>query len=221
MSTLRAAAPAGPAPAAAALSIVNLAARQRMLSQRLALQILLAERGLDGQFEAAVQTLELFEASHARLLAAGREAVPEEAQRIQEVYQRQGVDRTVQAFIEACRAGLQALRRPGAHGLPEDSAARVFAALDPVLAALNLATSVFDEIGMRREQRLMTELRAIVTDIQLVAREAKVVSFNAQVIAARAGQAGREFGVVASTLSGISNEVDRLALKGIALAERR
>ena len=220
MSTFRADSPTGAAPAAA-LSIVNLAARQRMLSQRLALQILLAERGLEGQLEAAAQTLELFESSHARLLTAGRDAAPEEAQRLQEVYQRQGVDQKVQTFIEACRSNLQALRRPGAQGLPEDSAARVFGALDPVLAALNQATSVFDEIGMRREQRLMTELRAIVTDIQLVAREAKVVSFNAQVIAARAGQAGREFGVVASTPSGISNEVDRLAHKGIALAGRR
>ena len=91
---------------------------------------------------------------------------------------------------------------------------------DEVLAALNAATTVFDQIGSRKEAKLMKELRGIVGDIQAVAREAKVVSFNAQVIAARAGSVGREFAVVASTLSSISTEVDTLARKGLVLATR-
>ena len=92
--------------------------------------------------------------------------------------------------------------------------------IDGVLVALNAATSAFDRISLRREAQLMRELSEIVGDIQLVTREAKVVSFNAQVIAARAGTVGREFAVVASTLSRISGEVDGLARKGLALAQR-
>jgi len=53
-----------------------------------------------------------------------------------------------------------------------------------------------------------------------VAREAKVVSFNAQVMAARAGQHGREFAVVANVLSGITNEIDGLSLQAVSLAGR-
>ena len=60
----------------------------------------------------------------------------------------------------------------------------------------------------------------IVASIQTVACEAKVVSFNAQVMAARAGQHGREFAVVANVLSGITNEIDGLSLLAVSLAGR-
>ncbi|MNT64730.1 Methyl-accepting chemotaxis protein 1 [compost metagenome] len=67
---------------------------------------------------------------------------------------------------------------------------------------------------------MMKELAGIVDDIQSVAKEAKVVSFNAQVMAARAGQHGREFAVVANVLSDITSEIDRLTRKAAVLAER-
>jgi hypothetical protein len=47
-----------------------------------------------------------------------------------------------------------------------------------------------------------------------------VVSFNAQVMAARAGQHGREFAVVANVLSDITTEIDRLTRNAAVLAER-
>lgn len=205
-------------PAAGAMSMVNMAARQRMLSQRLALQILLAERSIPGQLEAAEASLKLFTDSHAQLLETARSAAREEGERIADVYGRQRVGEVVLGFTQRCQRALQCLR------LPQDRRGRVddvYEGLDEVLKALNLATSVFDEISARREQRLMSELKGIVTDIQQVAKQAKIVSFNALVIAARAGDAGREFGVVAGTLSGISTEVDRLAVKGIDLVGRR
>lgn len=203
---------------ASPMSTVNMAARQRMLSQRLALQILLAERGQAGQLEGAEESLALFTASHAKLVESARSAAREEAQKIEDVYGRQRVGEVVQGFAQRCRRALDALRLPAERRGPVDD---VYLGLDEVLKALNLATSVFDDISARREQRLMAELKGIVTDIQQVAKQAKIVSFNALVIAARAGDAGREFGVVAGTLSGISGEVDRLAVKGIELVGRR
>ncbi|MFO1225347.1 MAG: hypothetical protein U1F32_00315 [Roseateles sp.] len=122
----------------------------------------------------------------------------------------------MQAFVDRCRRALGQLRR-GETG----AVAQVYEGLDEVLQALNLATSAFDAIAARREQHLMRELKGIVTDIQQVAREAKIVSFNAQVIAARAGLAGREFGVVAGRLSDVSTDVDRLARKGLDLVARK
>ena len=44
-----------------------------------------------------------------------------------------------------------------------------------------------------------------------------MVAFNAQVVAARAGDVGREFAVVASTMTNITGEIDALvqtALEG-------
>jgi methyl-accepting chemotaxis protein len=37
-----------------------------------------------------------------------------------------------------------------------------------------------------------------------------MIAFNAQIGAARAGQAGREFAVVASTMSNVTGEIDEL-----------
>jgi methyl-accepting chemotaxis protein len=54
-------------------------------------------------------------------------------------------------------------------------------------------------------------------DIQDIAKEARIVSFNARVMAARAGDAGKEFAVVASVLSGISEQIQALARSAMEL----
>lgn len=201
------------------LSPVNLAARQRMLSQRLALQIVLAASGQAGQAEAAARTLQLFADSHARILALVRDPrLPAaEARALREVYfGAAAVSATVEEFIAQCRAALLP-RAPGQS--VGEAAAAVVNRVDAVLAALNRATSAFDQMGTRKEASLVRQMGEIVEEIRLVAREARVVSFNAQVIAARAGAVGREFSVVAGTLSRISNEVDKLASKGLTLVQ--
>lgn len=190
-----------------------------MLSQRLVLQIVLAAQGQSGQAEAAAQTLALFTSSQAQLRTAAARLQGEDARMLEEVYAGGGgVDRQVGEFVECCRQMLERCRL----GLTSNEAMLepLVACIDPVLAALNSVTGAFDRISVRKEAQLMQELREIVGDIQSVAREAKVVSFNAQVIAARAGTVGREFAVVASTLSRISGEVDGLARKGLSLAQR-
>jgi methyl-accepting chemotaxis protein len=62
------------------------------------------------------------------------------------------------------------------------------------------------------------QLRGIMTDIETIAREAKMVAFNARIVAARSGQAGKEFSVVAGVLSNITGEIDHWseALSGAA-----
>lgn len=202
-------------PATNDISLVNLAARQRMLSQRLALQILLAAQDREGMEQAAHATLKLFADSQAHLLSTVGRLPATDAAALQAVYQGpRGVQRLIDHFISQARDALA----PGP--LQARALAWLVDHIDEVLTALNTATTAFDQISTRKEASLMKELRGIVGDIQSVAREAKVVSFNAQVIAARAGSVGREFAVVASTLSTISTEVDTLARKGMALATR-
>lgn len=197
------------------ISLVNLAARQRMLSQRLTLQILLAAQGQPGLAQAAHDTLALFARSHDQLLDTLKSLPPADAAALRAVYHGpSGVHPLIQDYIAQARQALEAPARAGA------ALQWLVAHIDGVLTALNTATTAFDQISSRKEASLMKELRGIVGDIEAVAREAKVVSFNAQVIAARAGSVGREFAVVASTLSNISSEVDSLAKKGLALATR-
>ena len=199
------------------MSVVNMAARQRMLSQRLTLQIVLAAQGRPGMAEAAQKSLDLFVSSQQLLVQRARDESGEDGRLLQSVYFAPGdVARSVEVFIRDAQNALSAVQR----GSSEMTVAvdRLVGGFDAVLDGLNRATAAFDQVVANREVAVMKELKGIVTEIQAVAREAKVVSFNALVIAARAGQAGREFSVVANTLASISGVIDNLAFKGLRLS---
>jgi methyl-accepting chemotaxis protein len=210
-----------PTPTAPAnqLSLVNLAARQRMLSQRMILQTLLAAEGRATMLDAAQQSFQLFCASHQQLMQTIHQLEPQQAALVRQTYQGpQGVGPVIDLFMHHMRAALGHAERQS----PALSQAvnELVANTDSVLAALNTATTAFDQIARQKEDQLMKELAGIVTDIQSVAREAKVVTFNAQVIAARAGEQGRGFAVVANVLAGITQEIDRQSKKALQLTQR-
>lgn len=206
-------------PATAQISDLNLAARQRMLSQRMVMQTLLASHGDTHQLDAARGTFQLFCDSHARLLATMSQYDAPSATRLRAVYEGpHGVNATIQSFMDLMRTALEhiAQQSPRTQSVLE----AIVDTTDAVLEALNAATNVFDAVTKAKADLLFKELTGIVSDIHTIAREAKVVSFNAQVMAARAGQQGREFAVVATVLSGISTEIDGLSRKAIDLADR-
>lgn len=201
------------------MSLVNLAARQRMLSQRMVLQTVLATRGSDLHLKAARSSLALFSDSHARLVDTPRHLDAAMGERIRTTYEGPaGVGPTIDAFMQQVERTLELAERQSPR--VEEALARLVEITDGALDALNTATTAFDQIGKAKSDTLMKELAGIVASIQTVAREAKVVSFNAQVMAARAGQHGREFAVVANVLSGITNEIDGLSLQAVSLAGR-
>ena len=203
----------------ATMSLVNLAARQRMLSQRMVLQTVLAARGSDLHLKAARHTLALFKDSQAQLVDTPRLLEPASAERVRAVYHGPaGVAATIDAFAQRVEVALEHAERQSRR--VDDAVAELVSATDGALEALNAATTVFDQVGRAKSETLMKELAGIVESIQTVAREAKVVSFNAQVMAARAGQHGREFAVVANVLSDITQEIDGLSLQAVSLAGR-
>ncbi len=190
-----------------------------MLSQRMILQTMLAAQGDASKLDDAGRSLRVFTESHAQLLATPRQLDPPSARKIESTYHgTQGVGGVIDAFVKLVRTALEHITQRDRRQ-PESIAALV-SHTDKVLEALNTATTAFDEITKAKAESVMRELTSIVSDIQNVAKEAKVVSFNAQVMAARAGQHGREFAVVASVLSGISGEVDGLSRKAFVLVNR-
>ncbi len=214
-------APALPASAAAAepLSLLNLAARQRMLSQRMILQTVLAASGDATRLQTAQQSFQLFCDSQAHLQAMADRLDNTSAQLLRDTYRGpRGVGPAIDQFVLLMRTALQCIA--SADGQTRRALTAVVDSRDTVLEALNTATTAFDTITQSKADVLMKELTAIVSDIQTVARESKVVSFNAQVIAARAGHHGREFAVVAQVLSGIATEIDGLSRKAVDLAAR-
>ena len=202
------------------MSLVNLAARQRMLSQRMVLQTVLAARGSEPQLKAARASLALFADSQRRLTQqAPQQMEAADAERIRRVYQGpQGVGPVIEAFTRLVGSTLELAERQSPR--VEDSLVRLVDSTDDALEALNTATTAYDQLGKAKSDAMMKELSGIVASIQTVARQAKIVSFNAQVMAARAGQQGREFAVVANVLSGITHEIDGLSHKAVALAGR-
>lgn len=201
------------------MSIVNVAARQRMLSQRMVLQTVLAARGSALHLQAARGSLALFSASQARLLDTPRHLDEAGASLIRRTYEGPGgVGTTIDAFARQVGAALDLAERQSPR--TEEALSLLVDGTDAVLDALNRATTAFDQLARTQSDAMMKELAGIVASIQTVAREAKVVSFNAQVMAARAGTHGREFAVVANVLSGITNEIDGLSLQAVALAGR-
>lgn len=201
------------------MSLVNLAARQRMLSQRMVLQTVLAAQGQGTWLQAAQRSLQLFTESQQHLLGAIGQLEPAGARKIDETYHGvRGVGPQVQAFMKLVQ---------GALGQIENASPRAAATVqelvghtDDILDALNTATTAFDDVAKARADAMMKELTGIVGDIQNVAKEARVVSFNAQVVAARSGQHGREFAVVANVLTDITTEIDALTRKAAVLADR-
>ncbi|MCW5671500.1 MAG: methyl-accepting chemotaxis protein [Hydrogenophaga sp.] len=203
----------------AGLSLVNLAARQRMLSQRMILQTVLAANGDLGRLPAAQRSLQMFSESQQHLVGTVDLLEAQGARKIQETYHgARGVGPVVQAFIQLMHSALEQIEAYSPR-VPT-TLAELVDHTDRILDALNTATTAFDEVAKARSDAMMKELAGIVGDIQSVAKEAKVVSFNAQVVAARAGQHGREFAVVANVLSDITGEIDALTHKAATLAER-
>ena len=201
------------------LSIVNLAARQRMLSQRMILQTLLASRGDAQKFEAAQRSLQIFTESQQHLLATIPQLDPAAAAKVDATYHGpQGVGPVITAFMQLMQRTLEQITRQSS-GIAE-SLIELVGLTDRILEALNTATTTFDEVTKAKSEAMIKELAGIVGDIQSVAKEAKVVSFNAQIMAARAGQHGREFAVVANVLSDITGEIDGLTRKAAVLADR-
>jgi methyl-accepting chemotaxis protein len=211
---------AGPTAAAAEMSLVNLAARQRMLSQRLVLQTVLAAGGAAGQLEAARATLALFTDSQARLVDTPRTMDAASAAAIRAAYDGpRGTRPAIEAFRVQAETALDRIARQDRR--QAESLDALVAQADGVLDPLNRVTSAFDAVARTRQEAVARELGRIVSSIQGVAREAKVVSFNAQVVAARAGQHGREFAVVAQVLASIAGQVDDLSLQAVRLSEQR
>lgn len=221
LASFRTAAPRqGTTPAhIAGLSLVNLAARQRMLSQRMILQTVLAANGDAGRLQAAQRSLQMFQESQHHLLGTVEQLEAQGARKMRETYHGpRGVGPVVEAFMQLMRSALEQIEAYSPR-VP-NTMTELVEHTDRILEALNTATTAFDEVAKARSDAMMKELTGIVGDIQSVAKEAKVVSFNAQVVAARAGQHGREFAVVANVLSDITGEIDGLTRKAATLAER-
>lgn len=188
-------------------TLINLAGRQRMLSQRIILNAFLALKGDQAALAAAREALALFKDTHS-ILVHGKGEMPGlffDQLRLA-YFGPDQADRKIQEFMQLAE---RALEENQAHGLPS-LLAELGQLATPIVGILNAITLVYEAEFKRQVLNQKKQQQAMMSNIKDIAKQARIVSVNAQIIAARAGHAGREFSVVASVLSNITSEMDDL-----------
>jgi hypothetical protein len=189
--------------------LVDMAGRQRMLSQRLVLMAVLAAQGDAASLQAGREALELFARSHQQLSRGGDGLPAPSAPALREAFfGADGADRPVLDFIELARRALG--------GGAAQAQAALIAQAGPMLQRLIALAALYEAQARQAAQRQQQRRAALIGSIQRIAGEARVISMNARVAAARAGHSGREFAVVAGRLLEISDEIQTLSRQAIA-----
>lgn len=182
------------------------------------LYAVLASSGRAEMLPVAVEALTLFSQAHAALLQRKDNLPGVYCDALREAYfGTLQADRHIRSFIDLAEQALSAIRSGSRRA--SSLVDTLVSDATPLLAVLNQLTQLYEEESRQHALQMKKKLQSVMTDIETIARQARMVSFNAQIIAARAGNAGREFGVVAGVLSNITAEIDELvheAMNGTA-----
>ncbi|HZV99295.1 MAG TPA: type IV pili methyl-accepting chemotaxis transducer N-terminal domain-containing protein [Methylophilaceae bacterium] len=199
--------------------LINMAGRQRMLSQRIILNAILDAQGQEAAHEVAQEALSLFRDSHTTLVE-GKGEMPGvffEALRLT-YFGPDQCDRKIREFMHLAERVLSPDEVD--NHLAPTLLSELGLSATPIVGLLNRITVIYEEEFRRHAHLQKKQHHGMMNNIQDIAKQARIVSVNAQIIAARAGSAGREFSVVATTLSNITGEIDdlvRVALKNSAV----
>lgn len=194
-------------------TLINLAGRQRMLSQRIILNAILAAQEHQGTIEVARQALALFEASHQDLVVGNQKLPGIFFEALEEIYFGTAqADKKIRAFISEAQQIIENIEISQNTTTAETLGQQA----TPLVNLLNQVTQVYETEARRHAQAQQKQYKDLMGNIQQIAKHARIVSVNAQIMAARAGEAGKEFSVVAGVLSGITEEIDKLIVSALA-----
>jgi len=190
-------------------TLINLSGRQRMLSQRIVLQMLLASQGVRTARETARTCLSTFESAHSDLVTDNKQLPGAFSVALQQLYfGHSRADARIREFIAQARTAIDAP--------PADTAGRA-SSLDalvtqatPILELLQAVTQAYQEEMHSCEIAVRKRQADLVDRLSSISMQANIVAMNARVSAARAGEYGREFSVITQVLADIIKEMDQL-----------
>ncbi len=188
-------------------ALINLSGRRRFTSQRVVLYAVLGSMGHDGAIATARGTLAQFRDAHTTLLH-GKGSLPGIfcAQLHDAYFGALEGARVIGDFIVLADGALDAIAN-NTRTAPALLVELVGSAT-PLLSVLNGLTLVYEEQAKRHAQAQQRELTSMMDDIKGIAGQARKIAFNAQLVAARAGDAGREFSVAAASMTQVTAEID-------------
>lgn len=192
--------------------LINLSGRQRMLSQRIVLQMLLAAQGErvdQGALDIARTCLATFTSAHTDLVEGNARLPGVFSDALRQLYfgTPRG-DARIREFIVLAKAAMDAMSSGTARKSPSLDA--LMAQATPMLELLQTITQAYQEamhvceLGLRKRQAEIAE------HLGRISMQANIVAMNARVSAARAGPYGREFSVITTVLADIIHEMDQL-----------
>ncbi|CAN7441256.1 type IV pili methyl-accepting chemotaxis transducer N-terminal domain-containing protein [Paraburkholderia hospita] len=189
--------------------LINLSGRQRMLSQRIVLHVLLASHGDMNALAVTRECLATFAATH-RVLVNGNDHLPGVfSEALQQLYYAtRKADERVQRFIALTE---ETIARVDAN----DDATRehvdaLVAQATPLLELLQEITLAYQNEMRGIEAATQRRQVAIAEQLSSISMQANIVALNARISAARAGSYGREFAVITTVLADIIKEMDTL-----------
>lgn len=189
--------------------LINISGRQRMLSQRIILNIFLSTHGHEDALKIVSDDLQLFKDSHHALVIGNSEMPGVFFESLRQAYygDLDGHNKNL-AFINLVEKTLNAYQSNyrTAQSLLDELGLLAM----PIVKLLNQITQVYEAESKEFAKLEQKKRHSLMNDIQNIAKQAKIVAVNAQISAARAGEVGREFSVVATELTHITEKIDSL-----------
>lgn len=190
------------------VALINLSGRQRMLSQRIVLNLVMSTHHPEALAHAK-EALALFSQTHALLVKGNHEYPGVYFEALEKVlFGPEDNEAKIRQFIQHCQQAITACESNQC--LPAAMIPLLGEEAGSIVAVLNQITVTYENESKHCELLRRKKQENLMSSIQKIAKEAKIVSFNAQVIAARSGDAGKEFAVVASVMTDITNEIEQL-----------
>jgi hypothetical protein len=189
--------------------LINLSGRQRMLSQRIVLHVLLASRGDRAALDVVKACLATFAAAHADLVSGNARLPGVFSDALKQLYfGTVRADDHIRQFIARTTDAIASLES-GAASAGEQVEALVMQAT-PLLERLQQITLAYQHEMHGIEAAAKKRQAEIAEQLGSISMQANLVALNARIAAARAGHYGREFAVITTVLADIIKEMDQL-----------
>jgi hypothetical protein len=191
--------------------LINLAGRQRMLSQRIVLHVLLGARGDSPALGVAKQCVTAFAHAHTDLVDGNKQLPGVFSDALRQLYfGSMRADEHVREFVARANEAIASVES-GSLAAHEQVDALVVRA-SPLLELLQKITLAYQSEMQGIEAAALRRQADIAEQLGRISMQANIVALNARIAAARAGAYGREFAVITMVLSDIIKEMDQLML---------
>lgn len=189
--------------------LINLGGRQRMLSQRIVLHVLLASLGNSDALSVAKACLATFEQAHTDLVSGNEHLPGVFSEALRELYfGNRRADERIQQFIAQVNRAVSCVESGRAEDRTQLDALVMQAT--PLLELLQDITLAYQHEMRGIEAVALKRQTDIAERLGSISMQANIVALNARISAARAGQFGREFAVITTVLADIIKEMDEL-----------